>query len=80
MQVSQANKPLCVISINPTTGEVWNIHTGQVIGILQLDSFMFIPYSGRYAELPYQLHEDIDTYVKKNNLVIQPDLFGESSD
>ncbi len=51
MQVPQVQNNLCTISISPSTGEVWNIHTGQVIGIVQSDGLMFIPYSGRYAYL-----------------------------
>lgn len=50
------------LSKNNVTGEVWENYTGQVIGILQYDGFVFIPYTSQYEPLANRHFDSFESF------------------
>jgi len=56
--------------INGDTGEVWNIHNGRVIGILQYDGYKFISYARRYRPLTNRHFDSIDSFKSSYDQIV----------
>ena len=58
------------LKTNGATGEVWNIHTGRVIGILQHGGYKFISYARRYAPLTNRHFDSIDSFKSSYDQIV----------